>query len=40
MLADGPRDVPERHRTLHDAIDWSVQLLNDTQQNLFANLSN
>ncbi len=39
LLADGPRDVPERHRTLHDAINWSVQLLSETQQKLFAHLA-
>ena len=39
LLGDGPRDAPERHRTLHDAIDWSVQLLSEPQRDLFAHLA-
>ena len=33
------RDLPERHRTLRNAIRWSVRLLSSTQQNLFAHLA-
>jgi predicted ATPase/DNA-binding XRE family transcriptional regulator len=38
---DGPslRDLPERHRTLRNAIRWSVRLLSSPQQNLFAHLA-
>ena len=34
-LADGPRDLPERQRTLHATIDWSYQLLDPGEQALF-----
>jgi tetratricopeptide (TPR) repeat protein len=38
-LEDGPRDLPERHRTLRNAIRWSVRLLSSAQQTLFAHLA-
>ncbi len=39
LYADGLRDVSDRHRTLHHAIDWSYNLLMREQQALFARLS-
>lgn len=39
LLTGGMRDVPERHRTLRAAIDWSYQLLTLEEQQLFARLS-
>jgi predicted ATPase/DNA-binding SARP family transcriptional activator len=38
-LAQGPRDVPERQRTLGATIDWSYQLLEPEQQWLFESLA-
>lgn len=38
-LEDGPHDLPERHRTLRNAIRWSVRLLSSAQQTLFAHLA-
>ena len=35
LLTDGPRDLPERQRTLRAAIDWSYDLLNESEQILF-----
>lgn len=39
LLGAGPRDVPERQRTLRGALDWSYRLLSDEEQRLFARLS-
>lgn len=34
----GPRDLPPRHQTLHNAIAWSYNLLTPAEQRLFARL--
>lgn len=34
-LTDGPRDLPERQRTLRDTIEWSFRLLSAQEQRLF-----
>lgn len=39
VLASAQRDVPERHRTLSAAIDWSVRALDPEAQRAFARLS-
>ncbi len=38
LLSGGARDVPERHKTLRDAISWSYDLLNSAEQLLFSRL--
>ncbi len=38
-LPEGPRDLPDRQRTLQAAIDWSYQLLNPAEQALFRDLA-
>jgi len=39
LLGQGPRDAPERHRTLRAAIDWSYELLDHEEQRLIQLLS-
>lgn len=39
LSADGMRAVPARQKTLHNAINWSYNLLTPDEQNLFARLS-
>ncbi|UOE44221.1 ATP-binding protein [Agromyces larvae] len=38
LLTDGSRDLPERHRTMRGAIEWSIQLVPESAQRLFARL--
>ena len=38
-LPEGPRDLPERQRTLAATIDWSYQLLNPAERGMLARLS-
>jgi predicted ATPase len=38
-LLTGPSDLPERQRTLRATIDWSYELLDQQQRDLFAGLS-
>jgi DNA-binding SARP family transcriptional activator len=39
LLSDGPRDLPERHRSLRTAVAWSYDLLGLGEQQLFRHLS-
>jgi predicted ATPase len=39
LLTGGPRDLPERQRTLRGAIEWSHDLLEPDEQRLFARLA-
>lgn len=38
ILTGGGRDLPERQQTLRNTLEWSVQLLNQQDQTLFARL--
>ena len=38
LLTAGPRDVPERQQTLRKAIDWSYDLLNESEKKLLRRL--
>jgi predicted ATPase/class 3 adenylate cyclase len=39
FLTDGPRDLPERQRTLRATIDWSYGLLDETEKVVLARLA-
>jgi predicted ATPase len=39
LLIGGPRDLPERQRTLRATIEWSHELLTDEEQRLFRRLA-
>lgn len=38
LVTSGPRDLPQRHKTLRSAIAWSYDLLDDTEKTVFARL--
>ena len=39
LLTGGPRDLPDRHRSMRAALDWSAQLLGPVERRVFAQLS-
>lgn len=39
VLGSGPRDAPERQRTLHQAVEWSIDLLSEDEQHMLLRLS-
>ena len=39
VLSGGPRDAPDRHRSMHDAISWSYDLLTEHEQAVFRRLA-
>ncbi len=39
LLEQGPVDLPERHKTMRDAIEWSYDLLSEHEQRVFRALS-
>ena len=39
VLVDGPRDAPERHRSLRATLEWSYALLDEAEARLFRALS-
>ena len=38
LLAGGPADLPDRHRTLRATLDWGYDLLNEAERRLFRRL--
>jgi predicted ATPase/DNA-binding XRE family transcriptional regulator len=39
LLTGGPRDMPARQQTIRDTIDWSYNLLDESEKTLFARLA-